>query len=147
MKRMTILATVFSLVFFSCKKEGTTEPAPVSLEGKWRMIAVTDNISGAMVNKPASETGDVDVTFIAGGTAGGTFTGNTSINDIWPNDYFTSPNQSVAIPNLSMTKVMETAWGLYFVDNIRGAISYSFETGGILTIKTYYKILKFHKLQ
>ena len=62
------------------------------------------------------------------------------------NDYSIGANQSLSIPNLNMTKVMETTWGAEFVNNIRNSQEYSFEPGGRLTIKTINKTLTFKKL-
>ena len=67
-------------------------------------------------------------------------------NSIMQNDYSIGANQSLSIPNLNMTKVMETTWGAEFVDNIRDAQQYSFEAGGRLQIKTINKTLIFKKL-
>jgi hypothetical protein len=148
MARISIIVMMLSLVLFSCKKEALNEPAPVSLEGKWRMFNVVDNISGLTVNKPASTTGNVDLIFTSAGASGGTFIGKTPSNDIWQNTYFTGSNQSITIPVLSMTKVMEGSWGLYFVNNIIDASVYSFEVGGVLNIITSSKkTLMFHKIQ
>lgn len=62
------------------------------------------------------------------------------------NDYFIGPNQSMSIPDLGMTKVVETSLGKEFVKNIRDAQEYSFEVGGKLNIKTAEKTLTFQKL-
>jgi hypothetical protein len=80
---------------------------PTSLDGKWRMILVTENISGLTTSKPTNIQGDVDITFTPTSTTNGTFIGNTPTNDIWQNAYSVGVNYSLNIPCLSMTKVME----------------------------------------
>jgi len=109
------------------------------------MIIVKENISGSSTTKPSSILGDVDITFTSINPTNGTFIGNTPSNDIEPNDYSVGPNQSLTIPNLSMTKVGETPWGNEFVDNIRSSQQYTFENCIRLNIKTTNKTLTFQK--
>jgi hypothetical protein len=146
MKQAIFIFMILGLTLLSCKKSDTIDPRPTSLDGKWRMILVTENVSGLTSTKPHAIQGDVDITFSSTSSTNGTFTGNTPTNDIWPNDYSIGTNQSMTIPCLSMTKVMETSWGNEFVNNIRSSEEYSFQTGGRLTIKTTTKTLTFKKL-
>jgi hypothetical protein len=146
MKQLLLLVATIGSMLISCIKAGPCDPLPASLDGKWRMITVKENSSGLATTKPSSIQGDVDITFTAINAARGSFTGNTPTNSIMQNDYAIGANQSLSIPNLNMTKVMETAWGAEFVDNIRDAIEYSFDTGGRLHIKTINKTLTFKKL-
>ena len=88
----------------------------------------------------------IEITFTSTGTTNGIFIGNTPTNDIWQNDYSTGANQTITIPVLSMTKVMESSWGNEFVSNIRSSQNYSFEISNRLAIKTTNKTLVFQKL-
>jgi len=146
MKQFIFLFAVSGLTLFSCKKSGSFDHIPASLDGKWRMVMVTENVSGLTTTKPSAVQGDVDILFTSASPTNGSFTGNTPTNDIWQSQYSTGANQSMTIPCLAMTKVMETAWGNEFVNNIRNSREYSFETGGILKIKTPEKTLSFRKL-
>ncbi|MBS1600253.1 MAG: hypothetical protein JST75_18640 [Bacteroidetes bacterium] len=135
-----------ALVFFACQKTNSAHNTSGSLQGNWRMVSVTENSSGTVTTKAPSIQGDVDLSFTAVNMMNGFFQGNTPTNDISPSDYSTGANQSLSIPALSMTKVGETSWGKEFVDNIRDAQAYSFETDGKLSIKTKSKTLTFVKL-
>jgi len=146
MKQFIFLIAVSGLTLFSCKKSGSFDHIPASLDGKWRMVMVTENVSGLRTTKPSDVQGEVDILFISTSSTNGSFTGNTPTNDIWQNQYSIGANQSMTIPCLAMTKVMETDWGNEFVNNIRNSQAYSFETGGILKIKTPEKTLSFRKL-
>jgi len=146
MKQFIFLFAVSGLTLFSCKKSGSFDHIPASLDGKWRMVMVTENVSGLTTTKPSAVQGDVDIIFTPTSSTNGSFTGNTPTNDIWQSQYSTGANQSMTIPCLAMTKVMETDWGNEFVNNIRNSREYSFEAGGILKIKTPEKTLSFRKL-
>ncbi len=146
MKQAIFLIAITGLTLFSCKKSDSIHPIPASLDGKWRMIIVKENLSGLTTSKPSTIQGDVDITFISTSSTNGTFTGNTATNDIWQNDYSIGANQSMTISILDMTKVMETSWGKEFVDNIRNSQKYRFEIGGRLNIMTTNKTLTFRKL-
>ncbi len=146
MKQIFFPVLISCMALLSCIKTDSGDPALLSLDGTWRMVIVRDNASGSASFKPSSIAGDVDITFASVNTTNGTFTGNTPTNNIWQNDYSTGANQSLTIPCLSMTKVAETAWGKEFVDNILSAQLYSFESGGLLNIRTTNKTLIFQKL-
>ena len=109
------------------------------------MIASIDNSSGAVITKPSSVSGEVDITFSEINTASGTFSGRTPTNDISNSDYATSTNHALTIPFLAMTKVAETPWGKEFVDNIRDANQYNFNSKNDLIIKTINKTLIFQR--
>jgi hypothetical protein len=143
MKQLLFIISLLGLTQFSCTKSNSCTPA--SLDGKWRMIIVKDNISGSSTTKPASIQGDVDIIFTSSSSTAGTFVGNTPTNEIESNGYSTGQNQSLTIPNLSMTKVAETLWGKEFVDNIRSATAYNFKGCDNLNIKTTNKTLTFQK--
>ena len=53
MKHLLLLVAVFGLTQFSCKK-GLTDCNPASLEGKWIMVSVKENVSGLTTIKPSS---------------------------------------------------------------------------------------------
>ena len=146
MKQAIFILTIFGLTLFSCNKSDSTDARPTSLDGKWRMILVKENVSGLTTTKPHAIQGDVDIIFRSTSSTNGSFIGNTPTNDIWPSDYSIGTNQSMTIPCLSMTKVMETSWGNEFVNNIRSAQEYRFENRARLTIKTTNKTLTFKKL-
>ncbi len=146
MKQIFFLVAIIGLTLFSCKKTDSCDPIPTSLDGKWRMIIVKENTTGSTTTKPSSIQGDVDITFTSTSATNGTFIGNTPSNEIQQNDYSIGTNQSLTIPNLSMTKVGETSWGKEFVDNIRSSQEYNFENCGRLNIKTTNKTLTFQKL-
>ena len=147
MKQVFSFIAMTGLVLFSCTKPVNVQgPGTLSIEGKWRMITVQDVTSGSITAKPTSIQGDVDITFIPDGVANGTFNGNTPTNSIGQNEYSVGPNGAMSIPNLSMTKVIETTWGDEFVKNIRDTREYSFDTDGRLNIKTTNTILTFRKL-
>lgn len=146
MKRITFAFAIMGLLLLSCNKSVSTSPKPTSLEGAWRMIVVKDNVSGLTITKSNEIPGDVDIVFTPGSLTNGTFTGNTPTNEIWQNSYSVGINQSITIPCLSMTKVMETTWGDEFVDNICSSQNYSFEKDGLLIIKTINKTLTFRRL-
>ena len=146
MKQILFLTILFSLTIFSCKKSDSIDSIPTSLDGKWRMIVVKENISGLTTTKPSSISGEVEITFTSTNSTNGTFVGITPSNDILQNDYSVGLNQTITIPNLSMTKVMETSWGDEFVENIRDCETYNFEIGRKLNIVTVNKTLTFEKL-
>lgn len=147
MKQVFFFIAMISLVLFSCDKPSHIQgPGTTSIEGKWRMITVQDVASGITTTRPASIQGDVDISFTPENTINGTFNGNTPTNTIAQNEYSIGVNQAMSIPNLSMTKVMETTWGDLFVKNIRNTREYNFDTDGRLHIKTTTMILTFRKL-
>ena len=146
MKQLFILCAIISMLTVSCKKPGSCDTGKTSLDGKWRMISVKENVSGVTIGKPASIQGEVDITFTITTTGGGIFFGSTPTNEIGQNDFAVSGNRAISIPALSMTKVMETSWGNEFVENITSAETYSFENTGNLYIKTVSKTLIFRKL-
>ncbi|MEJ7685248.1 MAG: hypothetical protein WKG06_46870 [Segetibacter sp.] len=150
MKFSILLMSLIGLMLLSCRKT-LSDTVPTSLDGTWKMIIVKENATSASITKPSSILADVIITFVPKSSTTGTFSGKTPSNDltgfgIWSNAYTVGPNQTISIPNLSMTKVGETSWGSQFVDNIRDAQQYSFETGGKLNIMTVNKTLTFQKL-
>jgi hypothetical protein len=146
MKQLFFYIAAISLTLIACKKTGSASTGSASLDGTWRMVLVKENSSGLVTTKPSSIQGDVDIAFTTVNFAAGFLRGNTPTNDISQSDYSVGTNQSLAIPNLNMTKVTETSWGKEFVDNIRSSQEYGFETDGKLTIKTASKTLTFIKL-
>ena len=144
MRQLFLLIAIVLISLMGCVKPGTKSPVPI--DGKWRMVTVADNASGSTIIKPASITGDVDITFIATTPTSGSFTGNTPTNQISQNAYTIDDNQSLSIPALNMTKIAETSWGDAFVVSILDAQSYSFSTDGKLNINTGRKTLIFIKL-
>lgn len=144
MKPKIFLVTVAAIVFFACNKPADADA--VRLQGKWRMIMVLDLAGTNPVTKPGSIQGEVDILFVASDNVSGVFTGNTPTNDIWQNRYQIGSNNALSIPSLSMTKVMETSWGIEFVNNIVSTQKYSFTAADRLSIQTAAKILIFRKL-
>lgn len=146
MKKILFIISLIGLTQFSCTRSDSCDPTPTSLNGKWRMIIVIDNMSGSSTTKPTSIQGDVDIIFTSSSSTTGTFVGNTPTNEIGSGDYSVGPNQSLTILNLGITKRAETSWGSEFVDNIRSSQEYTFENCGRLNIKTTNKTLTFQKL-
>lgn len=137
---------VICLAQVGCKKSNSFSPSPTSLQGTWKMVKVTDNVSGEATTKPSSVQKDIKITFAPTGSSGGVFFGNTPANLIGNSPYSTGANQSISMISLMMTKVGEEPWGYLFVDNITAAEQYSFEVGGLLNIKTANKkVLTFSK--
>lgn len=153
MKQLLFLISLVGLMQFSCvKSKICSEPdacssTNTSLDGKWRMIMVKDNISGSISTKPDSVERDVDITFTSLSATTGTFSGNTINNSIWLNNtYSTDSNKSLTIKDLYMTKAGEAKWGNEFVNNIRNSQEYSFEKCDKLNIRTTNKTLIFQRL-
>lgn len=146
MKYLYLLFAGFSIFFLSCSKADKIETVSASLEGSWRMIAVKENTTGIVSIKNASLEGNVEITFLTADAGNGHFVGKTPTNDIWLSEYITTTDKKLNVPCLSMTKVMETDWGLLFVENIRSAELYQFETNGNLIITTALKTLTFKRL-
>ncbi len=144
MRQLFLLIALVCTGFMSCVKSSTKSQLPI--DGKWRMYGVIDNFSGPDIIKPASVTGDVDITFISATPTTGSFRGNTPTNQIFENAYTIGDNQSISIPALNMTKIAETDWGNWFVLGILGARVYSFSADGNLYIDTGRKTLVFVRL-
>jgi hypothetical protein len=144
MKRFIYLFILLGPAILACNKPGSPD-GQTELAGNWRMIRVTDNLSGVSLVKPAGVAGEVQILFAPASANGGSFRGNTPTNDIENNIYATGPGQSLSIPNLSMTKVMETSWGNEFVANIRDARSYRINGRDQLIIRTKEKELFFER--
>ena len=147
MRRFIYAIAIISLAIISCQKPNASlRPATPALNGSWRRILVTDNVSGLATTKPVTIPNDVDITFTSLGPGNGTFTGVTPTNQIWENGYSTGAGQTIAIPELGITKAWETDWGYFFVGNIRSSLSYTLGAGNILDIRTVNKTLRFRKL-
>lgn len=146
MKQVSLfLAIIIGLILFSC--EPCAKPGPIlgTLDGKWRMIIVKDNLSRLIITKPASIVRDVNIEFTSTSPTNESFSGNTPSNMFWAN--FSTTNQDMTVTFFSMSKVGETTWGDEFIDNIHSTQSYSFEKDGNLSIQTTKKILTFERLQ
>ena len=146
MKQALFSIAILTSILISCSKRDSVVSPLTSIEGKWRMTIVKDNVSGFTTIKPSTVQGDVDVTFTSTGLTSGIFSGNTPTNNILQNDYSIGNNMTISFQNLNMTKVTETSWGSGFVDHIRSSREYSFERDGKLSIKTINKTLTFKKL-
>lgn len=148
MKLSILLMSLIGLMLLSCKKT-VADKVPTSIKGTWKMILVKENATNTFLTKPSSIPRDVIITFAPNSNTTGSFSGKTPTNFFYEFDpsnvYTLGPNQAISIPNLSMTKVGETPWGSQFVDNIREAQQYSFESGGKLNINTTNKTLTFKK--
>lgn len=146
MKPLALLILV-SLLLFSCSRQTSIDSAPATLQGNWRMIIVKDNHSGLITTKPANVQGNVDITFTAiNNNNAGVILGCTPTNRISQSGYSIGMNQQLAVSVLNMTKVQETVWGSEFVDHIRGAQQYHFESNGKLAIETTENTLIFERL-
>lgn len=100
------------------------------------MTRVIDMPSGVAMAKPASVTGDVQVTFSSSNNISGVFFGVTPTNEIWQNNFITGINQELSIHSLAMTKVMEYPWGNEFVQHFPEARRYGFDNEGQLHVFT-----------
>jgi len=146
MKQTLFSIAMLTSLLLSCSKRDSVVSPLTSIEGKWRMTIVKDNVSGFTTINPSTFQGDVDITFTSTGLTSGIFSGNTPTNNIWQSDYSKGNNMTISIQNLNMTKVAETSWGSEFVDHIRSSREYSFESDGKLSIKTINKTLTYKKL-
>jgi hypothetical protein len=143
MKYLAFIGCLIMVTVCSCTRDVTVTPA--SLDGKWKMISVKDNNTGVTSLKPADLQKDVEITIASTNAASGKLSGNTPTNEVW-GDYTLGNNASIAIPSLTMTKVMETTWGFLFVDNIHLAKYYNLNAQNTLNIITTEKTLTFQKL-
>jgi hypothetical protein len=147
MRKALLSFLLLPVIFLSCTRETDTRniPDPAALAGTWRMVTVKNNVNGQQTFKPITEPGDVHISFAVAGSAGGSFTGKTPSNDIWPNSYATGTGGTMSIPVLAMTKVGEGTWGNEFVKHIREAQTYHFGSDGKLHIQTIARTLIFVK--
>jgi hypothetical protein len=146
MKQILFIISLIGLTLISCTKSNSCDPTPTSLNGKWRMVLVKDNITGSSSTKPTSIQGEVDISFASSSSTTGTFSGNTPSNYFDSNSYSVGPNQLLTISGLTITKAAETTWGSQFVNNISNSQEYHFKNCDKLYIKTTNKTLTFQKL-
>jgi hypothetical protein len=145
MKKLLLFVLVICLTQMACQPTAVAPVTP-SLNGtSWKMILVKDNVSGTSFNKPAPFQNDVQITFSSASSVLGSFKGKTITND-FDGDYTLGSYQTMAVPIMNMTKVAETYWGSFFVDNIRSAQYYSYQAGNQLIIITEKVTLTFEKL-
>lgn len=145
MKSPFLIMAFVSIALFSCRKD-QADIVSTSLDGKWKMIEVTDHSTNSGTTKPASLFGDVIINFVSTGNSGGVFNGTTPTNDLGPNTYYIGTSNTLFITSLGMTKVAETSWGMLFVGNIRDAQQYQFAAGNLLDIITINKTFRFQKI-
>ncbi len=145
MKLHILILTIFSLTLISCKKNKEVEAIAPGLVGKWRMVVVKDNATGAASTKPASINGEVEIEFAFTAYTAGKIDGNTPTNTLTA-DFTVGTNSSIQIPAVAATKTSETSWGREFLDNIDSSQDYNFEADGKLNIHTAAKTLTFQKL-
>lgn len=94
------------------------------------MMAVYES-NPARVHVRPNDMRDVVITFHQRSPSGGTLTGYTPANQIFPCDYTVTADQGLSVPALNITKVAEHEWGAYFVDHITTAQRYHFENGAL----------------
>ena len=126
MNRFILLLSLL-LLTFSCKRSDTNNLKELS--GSWRMVLVTDITTGASISKPSTINGEVDITFISVTFTTGTFNGRTPTNSL-SGEYSIGGNSTISIPAVSATKVIETTWGSYFLDNVTSSHNYFFAHNG-----------------
>jgi len=144
MKKAVLFALVICLIQMACQPAAIA-PVPGSLNGNWKMILVKNNASGSTTLKPASVQSDVEITFTPASSILGSFKGKT-INNNFFGDYTIGSYQTMAVPIMGRTDVMETVWGSFLMDNLRTAQYYSFQAGNQLIIITEKVTLTFEKL-
>jgi hypothetical protein len=142
MKNNLLLILSFGILF-SCTRTYSPHQPATTINGDWRMITVTDRISGQEMSRPVSVTGDVEITFATSSATSGLFYGKTPSNLIYQNPFTTAQNYSLTIQELLMTKTQETNWGSAFVINILAAQNYRIDTNDRLHITTVSKELIF----
>lgn len=149
MKKLLLILCSVSFFIFSCTKNDDSNQCAgkaADLNGTWQMVTVKDNATGITTSKPAAVKAEVVITFSDSGATKGIFTGNTPTNIIYGAEYTTNCDRSFLLSYLSMTKVAENEWGILFVDHIRNASKYDFESNNKLTIITTNKTLGFVRL-
>jgi hypothetical protein len=139
MKHLFLLLLVLPLV--SCEK---FDCGKKSLDGKWIMVAVKENSTGMVTQKPAGINGDVVISLVTKTNTTGILFGNTPTNEIFESAFTYNNDGAISIPNLAMTKVMETSWGSEFVNNIRSSSGYSINSHQLI-LNTEAKTLTFKK--
>jgi hypothetical protein len=129
---------------FSCTR--SADPAaPVSLDGKWKMISVKDHNTGVTSVKPANEQRDVEFTITSTSITNGHFKGHTLVNQV-EGDFTLGNGSSISIPSFSTTDVYEGSWGRLFLNNLISSRYYNINAQNILNIITVNKTLTFQKL-
>lgn len=131
MRQYILLLILTGLALTSCKKDNSGN----SLTGNWRMISVKDNATDTVSTKPTNVNGDVDITFISSTSKKGIMSGVTPTNTL-RGDYVIKNNREISIPSLSCSLVIETSWGLEFLNNITSSKDYFFDADGKLNINT-----------
>ena len=139
-----LITCLLALALYSCDKMGCFSDSN-SLDGNWKMISVKGNNDGSFLTKPSSVSGDVIIDIKTTSPTAGNLSGATPTNEIFNTGFSYSASGKISIPNLPMTKVAETTWGVEFVDNIRSADKYSLDDDHRLVIKTAVKTLTFQK--
>jgi hypothetical protein len=142
MKRAVYLILFISATLFSCTRSNAVNR---TLDGKWRMILVEDHATGTTESKPSAVQGDVDIVFADTSTTGGTINGFTPTNSLFA-DYSTGAHNTLSIPSVFATQVIETTWGTSFLDNITSSVNYTFTAEGDLRIHTGTIALVFKRL-
>lgn len=135
--RHLLLLSSLSLLLFACKRDNTNNAVPFAsdLAGKWRLISAKDNLTDATTTKPPAISGNVDITIVFSTSVAGVMNGVTPTNTL-SCDFQVGPNRTLSIPSLSMTEIVETSWGLMFLDNIPHAQDFIFTNDGKLNINT-----------
>ena len=140
-----IIALCILLITASCEKNGANSTK--SIEGRWKMISIVDNVTNTVQSKPPSITGDVEIQF----NFTGSFTGNindskTPSNEIYGGDFSVTDDRGLSIGPYGMTKVYETSWGLVFLQEVNNVHTYFFDTPTRLNLKTATNTLVFIKM-
>lgn len=142
MKRITPVLLFISLALFACEKD---EVIYTHLDGLWKMDLVQDKATGNTSTKPPSISGEVMVSFLSVSQYSGLINGESPTNTLTCH-YQTSTGEAINISDLSMTEVVETSWGLQFIDHILSTHHYSLtENGKRLKIFTKDKVLFFER--
>lgn len=133
-----LLAFTLIVLSISCTHSTTNEHAP--FQGSWTMTSVIINETAQRVTRPANLEREVLVTF----NTDQLLSGFTPSNQILPSPYVSGSGNRLSIPSVARTKMFESTWGSYFLDNITGVTTYSVE-GDRLKLITPSVILEFRK--
>jgi hypothetical protein len=138
MKQLLFLTLIVAITQFSCKKPDTQDPTPLTIEGKWRMVTVTDNATNISFSKPAICQGEIEATFTLSSSTDGSFIGSSWLNE-FDGTFNMGASNHLIIPYYSMTKsyyLYDRYWGEYFYNNIRFVTDYNFDNAGKLILNT-----------
>lgn len=81
-----------------------------SLKGEWKLISVTDKITGDTYYKPAGSSSDIIIIFTSN-----RFSGHTLRNDFSNGVYTFTKGTDLQFGSYAMTQIAEEQWGTMFL--------------------------------